>query len=756
MNFPKNFICVNRNMCNFEDYVSAPCLRRSFQLDSGVKKAKILVCGLGFYRLFVNGREITKGPLAPYISAPDDMLYYDEYDCAEHLQQGENVIGVLLGNGMQDSFGGYVWDFEKAVWRSSPKVALRLTVETEDGQTCEIESDEQFLCRESGIYFDDLRCGEYFNAHQNPKGWTLPGFNTCGWLAAQKAEAPRGEARLCEAEPIAIEKELHPVAITKQQGGYLYDFGENNAGVCRLSIDGSPGQMVEMEHGEYLKDGNLLLNNIQFEPDGYVQKDIYVCNGEGIETYVPSFTYHGFRYVLVRGITEEQAQKSLLTYLVMHSDLKERGGFDCSDPTLNTLQTFTRRSTLANFYYFPTDCPHREKNGWTGDAALSAEHTLLNLAPDESYREWLRNVRKSQTEEGELPGIVPTGTWGYHSCGPAWDCVVTWLPYEMYRYRGDKAIVEENATTIFRYLDSLEKITDEDGLVRFGLGDWCPPAREPDGAPAPVALTSTLTVMDICKKAVFLFKLLGQEKRAEFAQSLYDSYYTAARRGLIDYKTMTALGDCQTSQAMALYYGLFTKAEEQQAFEVLVKQIHEADDHMDCGVLGARVIFHVLSRFGQSELAYRMITTPTFPSYGNWIARGATSLWECFQPEGGTVNSLNHHFFGDISGWFIQWLAGIQMNPDATDCNTVVIHPSFIPQLNHAHGFHIAPAGKVEVSWRRQEEGIFLDVTVPCKMKGYIELEAPYCFAPDEAGQQPCRKKPVATGEYLIVEQTQE
>lgn len=200
---------------------------------------------------------------------------------------------------------------------------------------------------------------------------------------------------------------------------------------------------------------------------------MYICKGEGEETYTPSFTYHGFQYVLVTGITPEQATSDLLTYVVMNSDLKERGGFTCSDPTVNTLQELTRRSDLANFYYFPTDCPQREKNGWTADAALSSEHLLLNLSPETSYREWMRNICKAMDDRGALPGIVPTGGWGFHwGNGPAWDNVLLYLPYFVYLYRGDKTILEESAASILRYLHYLTTRVNEEGLIKIGLGDW--------------------------------------------------------------------------------------------------------------------------------------------------------------------------------------------------------------------------------------------------------------------------------------------
>lgn len=210
-----------------------------------------------------------------------------------------------------------------------------------------------------------------------------------------------------------------------QQGkrGWLYDFGVNTAGIETLRIKGERGQQIDLQFAEYINpDGELDYGNLGFYPDGFVQRDVYILKGEGEEVFEPQFTYHGARYCLVLGLTDEQATEELLTFDICASAIGDRGDFRCSDDTVNKLQVMTRNSDLSNFYYFPTDCPHREKNGWTGDASVSCEQLSLNFAPEKSYKEWLRNIRKTQKETGELPGIIPTGGWGYEwGNGPAWD-----------------------------------------------------------------------------------------------------------------------------------------------------------------------------------------------------------------------------------------------------------------------------------------------------------------------------------------------
>ena len=737
MYFPMEFIGAGSAYTTLTDYVPAPYLRKSFSLEDLPQKAELLICGLGFYELYVNGARMTKGLLSPYISNPDDLLYYDAYDLLPVLRKGENVIGVCLGNGFQNNPGGYTWAFDKARFRGAPEMALRLNMQTASGDEMTLESDESFRTAPSPIVNDDYRNGEYYDARREIPGWCEPGFDDSGWAFSQKAPLPRGEARLCEAEPILPEREIRPVSVEPLDGGYLYDFGENNAGLCRLTIQGESGQTVSLYHAEIIKDGKLDRRSISFDDNDYVQKDIYICKGGAEETYMPVFTYHGFRYVLVRGLKPEQADKNLLTYVVFHTRLRERGGFSCSDDIANSLQQMVRRSTVSNFYHFPTDCPQREKNGWTADASLSSEHTLLNLEPEKNYREWMRSIRKAQAEDGALPGIIPTGGWGFAwGNGPAWDNVIVYLPYMTYLYRHDKEILQENAHAILRYLEYLTTRIRKDGLICIGLGDWCPVGRNADAYKAPLEFTDTVLSMDICEKAAYIFGELEMPEQQTFARGLYRRLREAGRERLLDLSVMTALGSCQTSQAMAIVYSLFEEAEKPEAFRRLLEFVHQYDDHMDVGVLGGRVLFHVLSEYGCSDLAYEMITRTDYPAYGEWVARGLTTLREDFYPE--ERASLNHHFWGDISHWFIRRVAGICYNPRRRG-GEADIRPAFVHKLRFAQGWHEAPEGKISVKWERADDGISLEIDVPDTLNGYIRLPQGYVFAGDGLAVKPLR-----------------
>ncbi len=721
-----HFIKATQEFNTFEKNVPAYYFRRAFGMTAPtVAKITIAVCG--FYELYLNGERITRGLLSPYISNPNDYVYYDEYDVT--LCEGENVIGVWLGNGFQNNPGGYIWDFDQADFRSAPLFSLTVTTKTEQL----LHSDEQFKIAPSPILADDYRFGEYYDANREIAGWNAPGFDDSSWENALPADAPRGELRVADVEPIVPCEEISPVGITKLADGYLYDFGVSNAGVCRLRVKGERGQKIELRHADSLLNGDLNLAQVWFERDLWqrdreiVHRDTYVCRGEGVETYQPTFTYHGFRYVKVTGITDEQATESLLTFVVCHTRLNTMGDFHCSDETVNRLQEITRRSILSNFHHFPTDCPQREKNGWTADATLSSEAALLNFDPERNYCEWVRNICRAQREDGALPGIVPTGGWGFHwGNGPAWDCVLAWLPYQCYVYRGKTDMIVESAEAFVAYLRYLRTRCDENGLLAIGLGDWCQVGAIVNPK-APLIVTDSIVSMDIAAKMAEMLDVVGKHADAEYARGEAEAYRAAIRRHLIEPDTLWVKGRCQTSQAMALYYGIFEDNERELAFERLLDAIREADDHIDLGVLGGRVIFHVLAAFGYADLAFNMITREDYPSYGNWLARGATTLWEDFYPD--RVSSMNHHFWGDISAWFIKRIAGICLNPNHNNVNEVRLEPHFIEALREVSGYHVAPAGKIAVAWRREGEDILLDIEVPAGVSATLVLEPAYALA---------------------------
>ena len=586
------------------------------------------------------------------------------------------------------------------------------------------------------MLFDDLRCGVHFDARKEHPGWNLPGFDASGWQNAIPAAAPKGQPRLCAAEPVRpTGRVLRPVSVkpagtregyaphdwakvfpadeSMRRTGLLFDFGENTAGYPRLRVKGAPGQKIELQFAEFETNGDIDYTNINFFPEGFSQRDVYYCGGE-CEVFEPPFTYHGCRYCLVSGLTPEQLSPDVLEFVVCTSAIPAAGSFRCSDETANTLYEMAERSDRSNFYYFPTDCPHREKNGWTGDAALSAEHMLQTMHCENSFREWLRSVCAAQLPNGFLPCVVPCGVWGENGCGPSWDAVLTELPYQTWRFTGNTAVLAECADAIYKYLGFAAGKRSAEGLVDYGLGDWCPVGGR---LKVSTQYTNTVALMDIAAKAARIFGILGQSGRSAHAEAFAEELRRDLRKKYIDPAACVAESGCQTAQSMALYYGLFEPAEIGRAREYLVRTVHENGDFLDVGILGARVLFRELTKAGEAELAYSMVTRPEYPSYGHFIEAGLTAIPESFEVGSETPGngSANHHMYCDFKGWFISDIAGLHW--ENCESRTLLVDPHFITKLAFAEGTFDSPFGGICVRWAREGENVRLSVEAPLAVR---------------------------------------
>lgn len=748
----RKFFAATEEYSRPDRFIPAPYLRKNFFVSGRSKNASLTVGCLGFYRVFLNGTELTRGHISPYVSNLDHYIYYDKYDLNGKLQQGWNVLAFVLGNGWRDCMGGYPWNFHLASWTGAPAVSFSAEFEDDLGSHC-LEAGPDLRCHPSPIYQDDLRFGESYDARTEIPCWNLPEFDDSLWSSATAAPVPRGESRIGLHAPILAEREITPAqirpgCISKQRNnpgdyrvpypedehvtnGFLYDFGENNAGIVRLRIHGAPGQKIILQFGELLTgpEQGLNLSNMAYAPVGYDHRVVYICKGDpNGEEYLPSFSYFGFRYVLAMGLTEEQAIPETLTAIAMHTQLTQHGNVESSNEVLNLLYAATQRADKSNFFHIPTDCPHREKNGWTGDISLSVEQMLLSLSVEDNLREWLYNVRKAQRADGLIPDVIPTSGWSYaEHINPLWNKALIDIPYFIWKYRGDTQILSENADAIFRLADLFARTAenDPDGIIRYGFGDWCPFGKVFFDYPCPTEVTSTFGVMEAFERAIAILDSLGMKGRTAYLKDALRKLTRSADRMLIDHKTHTVLGSCQTGQAIGIAMGMFPGEEEMQAVEVLVNMIHENNDLLTIGVIGSRYIYEVLSSHGYATLALETLITDRYPSMGYCVTHGHNtalpeSVWE--YDTQGDPGSQNHHFYGDFSGWYVRELGGLKVNPTLKDTNHVDVAPRFPGQLTYFSCWHLLPAGRIDVSWKRDNGVIRLDIKTPEAVYGKIVL----------------------------------
>ena len=774
------FVSAGKEMNTFKKPVAAPYIRKAFIAKGG--KAKLTVTCSGLYRAFLNGKEITRGILAPYLTNPNLYLFYDEYDV--ELNAGENVVGFILGNGLSNSLDYNVWQFENASWRSAPKLAFSV-----EGDDLLVEADGSKTCP-SHIVFDDFHAGERIDRRKEIPDFSTVGYDDGDWKEVVEVESPKGEKILSTVPPIVTEREIKPLSVKKIGDGYVYDFGVVTAGNMRLKLSKpTAGQKIKYVHTEVTKDGIPNIKTLVCGRMDTNQSFEYTARGDEEEWYEPHFTFVGCRYVYAQGLRDDQATEDTFTFMVQHGEFREWGKFSCSDQVANAIEKNIKNSDKSNIFYFPTDCPQREKNGWTGDASMSAEHFLANFDVVPQLTAWQKLIVKTQRADGALPGIVPTDKWGFlWGNGPIWDSVMFTIPYEVYKLNGDKKIIEDSAEALVKYLRYAKKKLNPQGLADFGLGDWVQPHCTASGHYAVRRVTNTMSLIESTQKAMKMFKAVGDKEKEAFATELNKQLIGTFYKKCFSKLSGVVKGNTQTTQAYAIYLGILTPEEEKKAGKVLLECIKRDDGTLNTGMLGVRYLFHALTKMGETDLAYKLVTQNKYPSYGYMIANGATSLWEDFAKvkikENGDlirveerqkfsqiptlaaklrfvpekwyiycnnkmgkesrVWSLNHHFLGDVSNWFKRCIVGICVNDGYFDRKNIDVRPHFVDALTFAEAERETPVGKISVRWERKNDEIVLKIDSDDAFAGKIVLPDGYLF---EDGR---KESPLQSGVYTV------
>jgi alpha-L-rhamnosidase len=700
----------------------APFFRKVINL-AAVRRARVYLCGLGYHELYINGVRVGDAVLSPAFTRYDRRALYLTYDVTALLNPGENVFGVILGNGFYNQAARDAWYFEKSPWRASPRLLFQAHVEQEGGGELALVSDASWKTVEGPILFDGTRLGETYDARLELPGWNAPGYDDSSWFPARTVEAPRGRLVAQSLPPTRVTRTLRPVKLWQTRAGAaVFDLGQNIAGWACLRVSGPAGTQITLRYGELLTpDGEVdqsNINSLVYPEQGEVQVDRYILKGDGVELYEPRFSYHGFQYVEVAGAPGQLTLDDLLGCLV-HTAFSRAGSFTCSSETVNRLQACTEWSYVNNFVGYPTDCPQREKNGWTGDAHLAAEAGLYNFHAETAYWKWLDDLADEQREDGALPGIVPTSGWGYDwGNGPCWDSAAILIPWYIYLYRGDQAILERCYPMIRRYLEYLAEKSGGGGLLSLGLGDWVPPYGRPEDYTAPLTLLSSAYYYMDVQIGSQVARLLGfaqdASRYAELAEKL------SQRFNALFYDSISGLyaGGSQTAQGMALYAGLAQPEERPRAVRQLVAEIRQQKGRINAGIHGAKAVLNALAENGFHAQAYHLITQPQYPGWTWWLTQGATTLWETWDG----AASRNHIMFGDISAWFYKYLAGIRPDPDQPGFKRVLIRPYLAEGLEWVRAEHHCPYGAIRSAWQRHGERFQMEITLPANTTGWVYL----------------------------------
>ncbi|MGC9013990.1 MAG: family 78 glycoside hydrolase catalytic domain [Thermoproteota archaeon] len=707
-------IVRTRISSNWAQKKPSPILHKTFYITKPVKFATVYICGLGYYELRLNGKKVGDHVLDPAFTRYDKRCLYATYDITSYLKQGKNAIGIMLGNGFYNQHARDAWNFEKAPWRDYPKLLMHMRIEYSDGSIQTVVSDDSWRASIGPILRDGIRNGEYYDARLEEKGWDTPEFDDEKWAPVKVVSPQKGKLYSQMIPPIKVIETIKPIKITSPVSGvYVFDFGQNFAGWVKLKVRGPRGTKITLRYGERLADdGTVSQTKIaSLTYQGPFQTDTYILKGEGTEIWEPHFTYHGFRYVEVRGFPGQPTLDNLLGQVV-HTAFESAGHFECSNELLNAIQRLTLWSYRSNFLSIPTDCPHREKNGWTGDAHLAAEQAMYNWDNVASYEKWMNDFKDAQKENGELPGIIPTSGWGY-GIGPAWDSAYILIPWYLYLYYADIEVLRQHYEGMKKYIDYLSNRA-KDYIIDYGLGDWVPAKTE-----TPNTLTSTAYFFVDAKILSNVAQLLNNQEDAQKYTSLAENIRKAFNRHFYRGNGIYANGSI-TALSCALYQGLVEEKERDLVIQRLIEKLDQENWKLDVGILGAKYLFHALTENGRVDVAYKVAIQTEAPSYGNWVKRGATTLWEDWYGN----NSLNHIMFGDISAWFYKALAGISPDPSQPGFKHIIIHPRLVNDLKFVNAWHKSMYGLIKVQWLTENNNFHLDITIPANSWATVYLPA--------------------------------
>jgi alpha-L-rhamnosidase len=715
----------------------APFLRRDFQLRPGVKRARLYASGAGSLELHLNGQKVGGNrERDPGYTDFNKRVLYVTQDVTSLLRPGAtNTIGAILGTGWFDVHDVAVWGFEHASWRGRPRLQLLLVVDYNDGQTQTLTSDNSWRATSQGpIRWDGIYSGEIYDARREMPGWDAPGFEDSSWSPAEVLPAPAGKLTALRCPPMAIVKTITPQTITQPQPGvYVLDMGENFAGHVQLNVQGPAGTKIQMRYGECLSTNGMVDRTSISEfmpPPKRFQEDTYICKGGGSETWEQRFSYSGFRYVEVTGFPGQPTTANFRGRFA-HTDLEPVGEFSCSNDGLNQVQQATVQSYLCNAQNIPTDCPTREKNGWTGDAHLAAEAGLMNFRSAAFYTKWLDDLKDNQMVDGRIGVIVPSDGWGLGDFQPAWDSAYLFIAWDLFKYCGDRRILAEHYDRLRLYVDYLTGKTANGIISKTDtLGDWCPWSTE-----TPSQLTATAFFYEDARIVSQAAALLGYSEDATKYAALAEKTKAVFNEKFFDATNNSYANGSQTALATALYFGLVPEDRQSAVLDNLAQQV-ETLKHIDTGILGAKWVPAALSAGGRSDAAYLLVSHTSQPG---WIsmAQESKTLWEQWQKP----HSRNHIMFGSVSGWFYQWLAGMDCDPTQPGFKHIIIQPQPVGDLTWVKAAYDSIRGRIVSNWSLQAGVLTMDVTIPLNTTATVCVPAAEETSVTESGQ-PAAKVP--------------
>lgn len=695
-------------------------MKKEFSINKELASARLYITGLGNYVAYINGQRVGNDLLTPGWTDYRQKVQYQIYDVTGMMQKGHNTFGAILGNMWWSS--GLGWQGGSTYSNGPLRLKGQLHLTFTDGSLEIIPTDTSWHFTESPIVYNHIYHGETYDARLEIPDWSKASSTTPGrWTKVTVLDTFHVKLVAQQDPPIRKSEQITPVSITEPKKGiYVFDFGQNIVGWAQLSVQAPAGTNIEMRFAELLHDdGTVAQENLRQAK----ATDRYICKGQGTETWEPMFTYHGFRYVQVKGL-KKKPNREALTGIVIHSSAPFRGKFECSDTLLNQIWKNITWGQRGNMMSVPTDCPQRdERLGWMGDAHIFAPTAFFNMNMNRFFVKWMRDITDCQDTSGYVYDVNPALVVG-GPAKPGWGDAVVIVPYVTYLFSGDRTVLEENYAAMKKwvhYMDAKAK----NNLYEFGDGDWGGYGDWVAVVPSPTKPTGGLYHYYSTKLLSEIAGILGmKEDSAALANRLpliaqaYNAKYFYPDSGHY-------IANTQTMNLLPVAFGLAPENLRADLIKRVVENVVQRDTHLSTGFMGTAYLLPLLSDYGYHDLAWKVATQTTYPSWGYMVRKGATTIWELWnsdteRPEG--MNSRNHFAYGSVGEWYYRYLAGLQPVIRQPGFKNILFHPRPAGDLTYASAELMTGYGLTSIAWKKNQDQMSIDLRIPANSSGIIRI----------------------------------
>lgn len=720
----------------------SPLLRKGFNIAKKIRSATAYITAHGLYEAYLNGRRIGDAYLTPGWTSYNKRLQYQVYDVTALVKQGANAAGVALGSGWYR--GNLAWGGNVNIYGKDIALLFQLQLVYSDGTTESINSDGSWKSGTGSIRYAEIYHGETIDNNLEKTGWTTTGYDDGDWTGVKVVNHPKNTLVATYNEPIKKQETFKPVrTFTTPAGEQVLDFGQNLVGWVTTKARGKGGSKIILSHAEVLdKKGNFYTDNLRMAR----AQDTFILNGKGEELFEPHFTWHGFRFVKVEGYPGD-LDPANFTAVALYSDMKPTGSFTSSNSLVNQLQHNIEWGQKGNFLDVPTDCPQRdERLGWTGDAQVFSRTASFLRDVDNFFAKWMKDVSADQLPNGSVPHVIPN-VLGSGGGSAGWSDVACVIPWNMYLAYGDKRMLEDQYPGMKAWVNFMRQQSTAN-LWNKGshFGDWLFYSVNDDRDGTSAITNKYLIAQCFWAHSTQLLinaaKVLGNTADVTTYTALLKDVKTAF---VNEYMTLNgaSMSNTQTSYVLALQFDMLPEAQRAPAAARLVANIAQYRNHLTTGFLGTPYLCHVLSRYGYSDLAYKLLLQDTYPSWLYPVKMGATTIWERWDGirpdstfETPTMNSYNHYAYGAIGDWIYRVATGIDTDPEGPGYKKIVIKPHPGGGFTHMDAGYLTRYGKVGSGWKTENGMLVMDVEIPANTTATIYIPATSADSILESGKK--------------------